>query len=85
MNDEKNKCNNVVGGHMDFIFDSMIDRWPSGVFVRSEVKKFTGGLISPTTQANYDSAGDGPPRIKMGRKVVYPVKEYVSWLKAKFM
>jgi hypothetical protein len=65
------------------VFQQMADKWPSAVVARPELPAFTGGLISSKTQANIDSAGDGPERIRIGRKVVYPVVPYVAWLRAR--
>ena len=48
---------------------------------RSQIERFTGGLVNPRTLANYDSAGIGPiGRIRVGRKIGYPTAEVVKWL-----
>lgn len=63
------------------IFQVMADKWPSEIIARTEVEKFTGGLISEKYQANLDSAGKGPlERIRSGRKIGYPKYPYVKWL-----
>lgn len=55
--------------------------WPSTIVARSEVDRFSGGVISVKYLANLDSAGKGPPgRIRVGRKVAYPVTGLISWL-----
>jgi hypothetical protein len=60
----------------------MAANWPSPIVARTEIEKFTGGLISEKYQANLDSAGKGPEgRIRIGRKVAYPVNAYLTWLK----
>jgi hypothetical protein len=60
---------------------SMADKWPSAFVARTEAANFTGGLIGEKYLANLDSAGKGPAgRIRCGRKVVYPVNEFVKWL-----
>lgn len=65
-------------------FQSMAERWPSSILSRTEVKHFTGGIISEKYQANLDSAGLGPEgRFRIGRKVCYTVKNYVSWLESR--
>lgn len=57
------------------------ERWPSAYVARKEVGTFSGGLISPGTVANADSAGEGPEgAIRMGRNVGYPVKPFIRWL-----
>lgn len=63
------------------IFQEMIERWPSAVVARTEVGNFTGGMMSSKYIANLDSDGAGPVRVKMGRKVGYPVKDLVAWLR----
>jgi len=68
------------------VFQEMAERWPSAVVARTEVGRFTGGMISSKYLANLDSAKDkeGPPgRIRIGRKVAYPVSEFVKWLEAR--
>lgn len=57
------------------------EAWPSGVITRSQVKEFSGGLISPRTLANMDSLGTGPARrFKIGKKVCYYVDDLIEWL-----
>ena len=66
---------------MDTIFQSMAETWPSAVVARTEIGRFTGGALKEKYCANLDSAGLGPRgRFRIGRKVVYPVKELVAWL-----
>jgi hypothetical protein len=63
---------------------AMAENWPSAIVARDELHRFTGGLISPKTQANLDSIGEGPvDAIRIGRKVVYPVKSYIKWLESR--
>ncbi len=63
---------------------SMADKWPSAWVARTEVEKFSGGMIGEKYLANLDSAGKGPAgRIRCGRKVAYPVTEFVKWLEAR--
>ncbi len=60
---------------------ALADKWPSALVAREEVDVFTGGVMSPKTQANLDCRGEGPEgAIRIGRKVAYPVTTYVSWL-----
>jgi hypothetical protein len=60
----------------------MASHWPSSVVARSEVKKFSGGGISPKTLANADSAGTGPEGLFfIGRKACYPASSLVNWLR----
>lgn len=69
---------------MKDIYEQMAARWPSAIVARKEIGKFSGGLLNPRTQANLDSKGEGPTKIKMGsRAVFYPVSDLVAWLRAR--
>lgn len=69
---------------MNNIFQEMADKWPSRIVARTEVKDFTGGAISEKYIANLDSTGKGPEgRFRSGRKVCYPVDQFVRWLEAR--
>ncbi len=59
----------------------LANRWPSAFVARSEVGRFTGGIVSPKSLANLDSLGEGPPRIKCGRRVAYQAIDLVEFLK----
>jgi len=63
------------------IFQEMAERWPSAVVARTEIDKFSGGLMSSKYVANLDSQGRGPVRVVCGRKVGYPVRDLVQWLR----
>jgi hypothetical protein len=57
------------------------DKWPSSVVARTDIRSFTGGLVSEKYLANLDSQGAGPEgRFKVGRKVGYPVDSLIRWL-----
>ena len=59
----------------------LIKSWPSPFIPRTEVLRFTGGIITPAFLANLDSQGLGPPgRFRCGGKIVYPVDSLVKWL-----
>lgn len=63
-------------------FAGMIDKWPSPIVARSEVSRFSGGLLHPRTLANLDARGEGPKtRIKQGRKVAYPVDALIEFMR----
>jgi hypothetical protein len=58
---------------MNHAIRQMVNRWPSSLVARAEVKTFSGGVISGRYLANLDSAGEGPPgAFRVGGKVVYP-------------
>lgn len=66
------------------IFQDMADKWPSAFVARTEAERFTGGIISEKYLANLDSAGKGPAgRVRIGRKIAYPVKEFIAWLESR--
>lgn len=64
------------------VFQEMMDRWPSPVVARTQIERFTGGLLTAKYLANLDcQPGQGPARVVCGRKVGYPVRELVQWLR----
>lgn len=68
---------------MSDIFDRMVESWPAPVVARSEVARFSGGLLHPRTLANADSLGTGPERITFGRKVAYPTRSLADWMRSR--
>jgi hypothetical protein len=65
-----------------FDFASLAKNWPAPIVSRSEVREFTGGLISQKYLANLDSKGLGPSeRVRCGRRVGYPVDSLIEWLR----
>ena len=69
---------------MKTTFENMAERWPSALVSRQQVGAFTGGVLSERYLANLDSKGLGPAgRIRIGRKVAYPVPEFVKWLESR--
>lgn len=60
------------------------NKWPSPFVARSEISRFSGGLVAPGTAANHDSAGTGiAGAFRVGRQVAYPVDSAIEWLIAK--
>jgi len=59
---------------------SLARKWPSSFVSRDRVAEFSGGILHPRTMANIDCKGEGPKRIRIGRKVVYPVNDLCEWL-----
>lgn len=69
---------------MENIFQEMASKWPSSIIGRTEVKKFTGGIISEKYLANLDCLGKGPAdRFRTGRKIFYPVASFIEWLESR--
>ncbi|WAC08054.1 MAG: hypothetical protein OS130_02340 [Thermodesulfobacteriota bacterium] len=59
---------------------AMAAKWPSEFVSRERVSEFSGGILHPRTLANLDSKGEGPKRIRIGRKVAYNVHDLCDWL-----
>jgi hypothetical protein len=69
------------------VFQEMADKWPSAAVARTDVGRFSGGLLNSKTLANLDAAGLGcPGRIACGRKVAYPLtgeNGLIAWMRAR--
>lgn len=66
------------------IFREMAEKWPSAIVARVQVEEFSGGAIGEKYLSNLDSLGLGPAnRFRVGRKVCYPVTEFVRWLESR--
>lgn len=76
---EEQKTNKFKTSNLNFL----ADKWPSAIVARTDVGKFTGGLINPRTMANLDSASLGPAKMTVGRKVAYPVDGFIKWLESR--
>ena len=50
------------------------------VIARDHVEKLLGGIISSKSLANLDSLGEGPKRMRVGRKVAYRTEDLLEWL-----
>lgn len=64
-------------------FNELASKWKSAIVSRDSISEFTGGAISSGRMANLDCLGEGPERIRIGRKICYPVKTLVLWLSAR--
>jgi len=63
------------------VFDEMAVAWRAPIVARSEVGRFSGGIITHKTLKNLDGQGKGPKSMHLGRKRVYRVDELVPWLR----
>lgn len=63
--------------------ESLRSSWPSPLVARSEVAKFTGGLVASGTLANKDCEGTGPERVRIGRRTAYLRDSLIEWLLAR--
>lgn len=69
---------------MDVSLKELAQSWGSPYVARSEIRRFSGGIISPGRIANLDAAGAGPTgRVRVGRKVAYRTTDLVRWLEAR--
>lgn len=74
----------IVMRNLEEYFNLLRKSWPSALVARSEVGRFSGGIISSRYLANLDSRGLGiRDRFRVGRKVVYPVTSLISFLQEK--
>lgn len=70
-----------------FDFQELARKWPSPVIARDQrmLDRFSGGLLNARTLANLDSLGKGPSgKIRVGKKVAYPVADLVAWMEKRF-
>jgi predicted DNA-binding transcriptional regulator AlpA len=65
--------------HQKIDFSDLIPKLPP-IISRDHVEKLLGGVISSKTLANNDSLGEGPKRMRIGRKVVYRTEDLLEWL-----
>ncbi len=66
------------------LLDRMAKSWPSEIVARKKVEEFTGGMLTGKTVANWESKGDGPPKLKFGRIAGYPKGPFIEWMKPRF-
>lgn len=69
-----------------FNLNDLASTWNAPLVARDQkqLDRFSGGILNARTLANEDSLGTGPKgRIKVGRKVAYPVESLIEWMKAK--
>ncbi len=58
---------------------ALTDQLPP-IIARNKIDRYLGGLISRGYLQNLDSAGKGPRRIKLGRRVGYMREDLIAWL-----
>ena len=64
---------------MNHLLENLLKSLPP-VIARTEVPRLLGGIISAGHLANLDCIGEGPPRIRVGRKVAYEREAFLAWL-----
>lgn len=67
----------LMKNHIDF--KELAEKLPP-IIARSHIERLLGGIISPKRMANLDSLGEGPKRMRMGRKVAYLTTDLLEWL-----
>lgn len=63
--------------------EKLIASWPSPIVARSEVGRFSGGVLHPRTCANKDALGEGCGKIVIGGKVCYDRDVLAKWIEAR--
>lgn len=65
-------------------FEQLVERWPSAWVARTEVRRFSGGVIAGKTLANLASRGEAvPPSFRCGKKVCYSTQELADYLRGR--
>jgi hypothetical protein len=68
----------------NFDLKSLADKLPP-IISRDHIEKLLGGVISAKRMANLDSLGEGPKRIRIGRKIAYRTDDLLEWLESRAM
>ncbi len=64
------------------IFNQMAQKWPSTLVSATEVKQFSGGILSGKTLQNRSSLGQSVPEsLKVGNKRAYVAESLADWLR----
>lgn len=66
---------------INFDFNELAEAWGAPIVARTDVAKFSGGLLHPRTMANLDSLHKGPGKIMIGGRACYVTKTLVEWMK----
>ena len=53
------------------------------IISRDHVEKLLGGIISSKRLANLDSLGEGPKRMRVGRKIAYLTVDLLEWIESR--
>ena len=58
--------------------------YPFGLIPRTEIKKATGGILSPQTMSNLDSTGGGIEKsVTINKKRFYPIDDVIKYVMGK--
>jgi len=67
-----------------FDLKSLAEKLPP-IISRDHIEKLLGGVVSAKRMANLDSLGEGPKRLRIGRKVAYRTEDLLEWLESRAM
>lgn len=67
---------------MENLFEDLRNSLPP-IVARADVPRFLGSVISRGHLANLDSAGLGPEKVRIGKKVAYTRDSLIIWLIAR--
>jgi predicted DNA-binding transcriptional regulator AlpA len=62
-----------------FNFRSLAEKL-APIISRDHIEEMLGGVVSAKHMANLDSLGEGPKRLRIGRKVAYRTEDLLEWL-----
>ena len=63
------------------MFECLKEKWKSNIVLRSQLSKFSGGILNPSTMAKLDCKGQGIGKVvKQGQKVAYEIDDVINWL-----
>ena len=68
----------------DFV-NGLVAAWSSGYVSRHQTEKFTGGALSPGTVINRELHDQCPGRLMIGKKMVFPVREFAIWIAERYL
>lgn len=66
--------------NVDCIINKLRETMPPA-FVRKEIPRLLGGILTVGTIANLDAAKQGPPKLRLKRHVVYEKDSFLEWFK----
>lgn len=66
--------------NIDSIINKLRETMPPA-FVRKEIPRLLGGILTVGTIANLDAAKQGPPKLRLKRHVVYEKDSFLEWFK----
>lgn len=67
----------------NFDFGELEEKWPSPFVERAQIGVLTGGILHPLSMKNLDNKGEGLPRVRIGRRIAYRVRDVVDYLSCK--